>query len=104
VGNWWVDETPWPGPAASPTWEEITSAWRSLSSGVAINFDYLSSAIARFGEALKVELPPFILHTRKPWEDMTIDERMEYALNCRKNRNTGPRPEWQFSRAGRKDY
>ena len=112
MDNWWLDETPCPGPAFEPP-VFGANAYASYGHSIIISkqiarllrneyrekFKALGLAAEDAAKALRdagwVTYPP-------DDEPMTLEERKEHALQCRKNRNTGPSAEWGFHRDGRR--
>lgn len=130
MSNWWIDESYYPGPMEEPRYN--FDYLRSAINRIYYNKVYVSKFVfAKLEKELKglgiaskslsdylksmgfeVVLPPKVekpvILPAPPYshtsfrEDMTLEERKEHALLCRKNRNTGPSIDWAFSRDGKK--
>jgi len=113
MGNWWTDESPYPGPAFEPP-AFGASAYTSFGHSVIISkqiarllrneyreqFKALGLAAEDAAKALRDA--GFITYPPLDEGSLSLEERKEHALQCRKNRNTGPTTEWGFHRDGRR--
>lgn len=124
MGDWWIDDAPYPGPISTDdTFSEALKFWHeTLKARLADAYSvgYPSATVYYFGNRFHHVIMDEVNaeHLRKLEEkvgyvpkneeslpvelsEMTPRER---ALYAKQNRSTGPRPEWQFGRTGKKIY
>ena len=112
MANWWLDESPYPGPPDSPplTVEDYKRAFIHIGSRIAggytVYIHAITEAFTATTEAIKNSFGPSLegYYDHMDWANSTVEERMAYALRRKQNMGTGPRPQWQFGRNGKKVY
>lgn len=115
MANWWLDESPYPGPDASPTPEQVVGKFivttgRQYARLINVWTYQFGMAVKEAAEGLRTFVQVYndwteaVTTNALPTGAPPREDQRAWALYCQQNRNTGPRPEWQYSRDGRKDY
>lgn len=96
MGDWWIDESPWPGPASHATVEDVKRAYLASASrigkklqGMSVLLSISDEASARIAEAARsaYELQP------------EVEAKVPKPVN-----HVGPRSKFQFDHRGRRTY
>lgn len=106
MDSWWIDETPYPGPDETNPWAAVIryfgKQFGKAASVAAEAIGELGIEINKTGERLSqlglVLSPP----TPSVYDEMSYMQRREHALRLQQNRNTGPRPRYDYGRNGKK--
>jgi hypothetical protein len=99
MGNWWIDEAPWPGPDASNPDASFLDAFQVLEEAAIGATAAINALMKKEMEAI---VAAFLADSPSIEKPMTYEERRLYALKCRANLSTGPRLDRGYSRSGRK--
>jgi hypothetical protein len=99
MGNWWIDEAPWPGPDASNPDASFLETFQILKEAVI-------GATAAINALMKKEMDAivsaFLSDSPSLEKPKTYEERRMHALKHRANLSTGPTLDRGYSRSGRK--
>lgn len=130
MGDWWIDDAaPYGGPPEQLTLKQLVENFNGkitgafLGSGARAVTDEIIrvmwSAGRRGGHALTWAYLDeagriYVAHDPAEWSELRNEDTIpvetdsmsprEYALYLKKNRNTGPRPYFQFNNRGTKTY
>lgn len=110
MANWWLDESPYPGPTHKADWSELKQAYftagRRIAVGLNVYFEAITDGLAGLTRSTDVAFWGTVSYGPEEieWESASIEERKAYALRRKQNMGTGPRPQWQFGRNGKKVY
>lgn len=99
MGNWWIDEAPWPGPDASNPDSSFIETFQILKEAALAGLTAIELLVK---EELEAITSAFLADSHIIEKPMTYEERRLHALKYRANLSTGPRLDRGYSRSGRK--
>lgn len=102
MGNWWIDEEPWPGPKERPPFDlsEFRDAFRTISLSFGRGFGKLAASFEAMGASMHDSLAEE-LKAYKPTSHAGPPRTREELLERKKNLQHGPYA-GGFDRRGRK--